>query len=167
MDHTAHTVDLLRFLLRDEIEQAYCGRGPQILGNEVEEDVLGIFNLRRSAIAMQTHDSFLVAPTPISLELYGNSGTLIVYDAWRSDRPSELWLHRHGQQTHIPTAATNAFFATAQAFVGAVRTQGAPLASGADGVNNLAILHAAALSLARGQRVPVALPMRRATDRAY
>jgi 1,5-anhydro-D-fructose reductase (1,5-anhydro-D-mannitol-forming) len=172
LDRTAHTVDLLRFLLRDEIEQAYCGRGQQILGDEVEEEVLGIFNLRRSGLAIQTHDSFLVAPTPICVELYGNMGTLTVYDGWRSDRPSELWLHRHGQPTQIPTATTNTatnnvFFAAVQAFVRAVRTQGAPLASGADGVNNLAILHAAQTSLARGQRVPVALPMRRATDRAF
>lgn len=172
IDHTAHTVDLLRFLLRDELEQAYCGRGPQLLGhegeeNKVEEDVVGIFNMRRNAIPIQTHDSFLVAPTPISVEFYGNLGTLTVYDGWRRDRPSELWLHRHGQSTQITTAPTDPYFASVQAFVQAVRTQGAPLAGGADGVNNLAILHAAATSLARGQRVPVALPMRRATDRAF
>jgi 1,5-anhydro-D-fructose reductase (1,5-anhydro-D-mannitol-forming) len=167
LDRTAHTVDLLRFLLRDEIENAYCASAQQFLGDYVEEDVISIFAMRRNNIAIQTHDSFVVTPTPLSIELYGNSGTLTVYDCWRSDRPSELWLYRHGQSTLIPTEKSDPFLASLQAFVRAVRTQGAPLASGADGVNNLAILRAAQISLGRNQRIPVALPMRRATDRAY
>ena len=128
--------------------------------------------MRRTSIAIQTHDSFVIPPVPVSIEFYGNAGTLTVYDCWRADRATELWLHRHGQSTRVPTAASgrqgHAFLASLQAYVQAVRTQGAPLAGGADGVNNMAILHAARnLSLGRGQRIPVALPMRRATDRAY
>lgn len=165
-DHTAHTVDLLRFLLRDEIEQAYCASTQQFLGDEVEEDLLAIFNMRRSKIAIQTHDSFLVAPSAISVEIFGNMGRLTAYDCWQADRPSELWLHRHGQPTRVPTTASAPFFAAVQAFTNAVRTHGAPLAGGADGVNNLAILDAMRHSLQRGQRVDVALPMRRATDRS-
>lgn len=171
IDRTAHTVDMLRFLLRDEIEQAYSASTQQFLGDHVEEDVLSLFTLRRSGIAIQTHDSFVIPPVPISIEFYGNSGTLTAYDCWRNDRPSELWLHRHGQSTRVTAAPeddkNHSFFVSIQAFVKAVRTQGAPLAGGADGVNNMAILHAATVSLARGQRIPVALPMRRATDRAY
>jgi 1,5-anhydro-D-fructose reductase (1,5-anhydro-D-mannitol-forming) len=167
LDRTAHSADLLRFLLRDEIKHVYCASAQQFLGEHVEEDVLSIFNMRRSGVAIHSHDSFVVNYTPISLEFYGNMGTLIVYDGWRADRTTELWLSRHGQSTRVSTATTDPFFATVQAFVQAVRTQGAPLAGGADGVNNLAILHAAQLSIGRGQRIPVALPMRRATDRAF
>lgn len=166
LDRTAHTVDLLRFLLRDEVENAYSVNTQQFLSDEVEEDVLSIFKMRRNNIAIQTHDSFVVASVPISIELYGNAGTLTVYDCWRDDLPSELWLHRHGQSTQIPTANTSPFLASLQAFAQAIRTHGAPFAGGADGVNNLAILHAAHVSLGRGQRIPVALPMRRAIDRA-
>ena len=166
IDRTAHSVDLLRFLLRDEIATAYCASTQQFLGDEVEEDVISIFNMRRTKITMQTHDSFVVSHLPIAVEFYGSTGTLTAYDVWRNDCASELWLRRHGQGTQIPTTTVDPMLATIQAFVDAVRTQGAPLAGGADGVNNLAILHAAQLSTTRGQRVPVALPMRRATDRS-
>ena len=167
LDRTAHTVDLLRYLLRDEVEQVYSATNQRFLGNEVEEDVVSIFTMRRHKIAVQTHDSFTVAHTAIGVEFYGSTGTLTVYDCWRGDRPSELWLHRHQQSTLVPAAPTSPFTATLQAFVQAVRTQGAPLAGGPDGVNNLAVLHAAQLSIGRGRRVAVDLPMRRATDRAY
>ena len=166
-DRTAHTVDLLRFLLRDEIEQAYCASTQQFLGDQVEEDLLGIYTMRRSGVAIQTHDSFLVPHAPLSLEFYGSTGRLTAYDCWQTDRPSELWLHRHGQPTRVPAAPIDRFFAAIKAFVQSVRTQGAPLAGGADAVNNLAILEAARDSIRRGQRVTVSLPMRRATDRAY
>lgn len=167
LDRTARTVDLLRFLLRDEIETVYSTSAQQFLGDQVEEDVISIFTMRRSGVTLQTHDSFVVAHTPISMEFYGSRGILTVYDGWHSDRASELWLHRHGQSTKVPTATTSPFLASVQAFTEAVRTQGAPLAGGADAVNNLAILNAARLSMGRGQRTAVALPMRRATDRAF
>ncbi len=184
LDRTAHTVDLLRFLLRDEIEHVYSTSNQQILGDEVEEDVVSIFGLRRNGIVIQTHDSFIVSHPPIGLEFYGSAGTMTVNDCWRSDRPSALWLHRHGQSTLVPTVptstvpvstiptivptmTTNPFLASVQAFARAVRTQGAPLVGGADGVNNLAILHAAQVAIARHQRVAVTLPMRHATDRAF
>ena len=103
---------------------------------------------------------------PTSVELNGSTGALVVRHCWRADQPSELWRHRHGQTSPIPVATTDPFFATVQAFVQAVRTHGAPLAGGSDGVNNLAILQAAQLSLGRNQRIPVALPMRPVVDRA-
>ncbi|MCC6454072.1 MAG: Gfo/Idh/MocA family oxidoreductase [Caldilineaceae bacterium] len=166
LDRTAHTVDLLRFLLRDEIGTVYSVSTQQLLGNEVEEDLLSILNLRRNRLLVQTHDSFIVAHTAAAVEFYGSTGTLTVNHCWHSHHPSELWLQRHGHSTLVPTTHKAPFLAAVQAFVQAVRTQSAPLAGGADGVNNLAILQAAQTSLERGQRVPVALPMRRATDRA-
>lgn len=167
LDRTAHTADLLRFVLRDEIEAVYSAGTQQILGNEVEEDLISHFHLRRHRLAVQAHDSFLVASLPTSIEFYGNSGTLTVYDCWRNDRASELWLHRHNQSTQVPTQTAEPFHASLHAFVQAVRTQGSPPASGADGVNNLAILQAARHSMQRSQRVAINLPMRRANDRSY
>lgn len=167
LDRTAHSVDLLRYVLRDEVDSVYSATAMQFLGDQVEEDVLSIMQMRRSNIAVQCHDSFVVAHTAAGIEVYGNSGTLTVYDCWRADQPSELWLTRHGRSTCVLAAPEDSFLITLQAFVEAVRTQGAPLAGGADGVNNLAVLHAAQQSLARHQRTPVMLPMRRATDRAF
>lgn len=166
LDRTAHTVDLLRFLLRDEVETVYSVSTQMVLGDKVEEDVISLFTMRRSGLVMQAHDSFIVGYTPAAVEFYGSTGIMTVNHCWRNDRTSELWLQRHGQTTSVPLTAITPFFAAVQAFVQAVRTQGAPLAGGSDGVNNLAILHAAQLSLGRGQRIPVALPMRGTVDRA-
>jgi 1,5-anhydro-D-fructose reductase (1,5-anhydro-D-mannitol-forming) len=167
LDHTAHTVDLVRFVMRDEIDAIYSTSTQQFLGREVEEDVLSILHLRRHRIALHAHDSFLLAPAPVSVEIYGNAGTLTLYDGWRAGQPGELWLHRHGQNTRVPTPSIDPFLASLHSFVNGLRTGGAPLAGGADGVNNLAILQAAQQSIMRQQRAAVHLPMRRATDRAF
>jgi 1,5-anhydro-D-fructose reductase (1,5-anhydro-D-mannitol-forming) len=166
LDRMAHSVDILRFLLHDDVTTVYTAAAPPILSNAVEpeatveEDVVSILTLRDSSMLVQSHDSFLGGHTPTSVEIAGSRGTLLARHVWNDDAPGELWLHRHGQTTAIPLPAANPFAVALHRFTEAVRTQGAPLAGGPDAVAALAVIEAAQLSLARRQRIGVTQPLR-------
>ncbi len=168
VDRMAHSVDILRFLLHDDVDTVYAAAAPTVLHDAaaadtaVEEDVVSILTLRDSRLIVQSHDSFLGGHTPTSIEFSGSRGTLLARHVWSDDAPSELWLHRHGQTTNIPLPDhSHSPFANAlYSFTQAVRTQGAPLSGGPDAVASLVAIHAAQLSLTRHQRVQVTQPLR-------
>jgi 1,5-anhydro-D-fructose reductase (1,5-anhydro-D-mannitol-forming) len=164
LDRTAFSADLLRFLLRDEVAAMHSLETQRILGTEVEEDVLSHVTLRRSGLVFQLHDSFLIHHLPASVAVVGSTGTLIARHCLTDDTASELLLLRHSKVEAVPLAPTDLREQTLHAFVNAVRTQGAPSATGADGVQSLAASLAADASLRRGQRMPVGTD-RRHTDR--
>jgi 1,5-anhydro-D-fructose reductase (1,5-anhydro-D-mannitol-forming) len=167
LDRLAHTVDLLRFLLRDEVTAIQSISTQQLLGAAVEEDVLSCITLRRSRLAFQLHDSFIVPHMPTSIEVYGSAGALVARNCLADDAPSELLLLRRGQTTSIPLIQTDPYRDAMQIFHQAVRSQDAPLATGADGVQSLAAALAALESIRRGIGVAVAGPSRPVVDRSY
>ncbi|HXF63443.1 MAG TPA: Gfo/Idh/MocA family oxidoreductase [Caldilineaceae bacterium] len=166
LDRLAYSVDLLRFVLRDEIAAIQSISAPQLLGDAVEEDVVSHVMLRRNDIIFQLHDSFLVPHTPTSLEVYGSAGALVARHCLDDEGPSELLLLRHGKGAPIPLAPADPYRESIRRFLDAVRTQGVPLATGADGVQSLAAVLAAQESLRRGVKVALARPERPPVDRS-
>jgi len=166
LDRTLHSLDMLRFLLRDDIADIVAVASPPLLGTVVEEEVRTVVSLRRSGIVATTHDSFLIPHTPTGIEVHGSRGTFVARHCWVDEPPSELWLLRHGGSQSIPVLQTNIALAVAQRFVDAVRGQGAPAAVGADGVYSLAAVLTAAESIRRGQRLPVNVNQRAMPDRS-
>ena len=166
LDQSLHTIDLLRYLLRDEVSEVYCHSSALLLGDEVEEDVVSQLTWRRSGIVLQTHDSYVVPHAPTSIEFYGSTGTLLARHCFDDDQLSELWLHRHGHVTPIPLQPSVNYEGAIQAFAAAVRGEGAPLAGGADGVAGLSIISAAQESIRRAHHIPVAQPTRTLIDRS-
>jgi 1,5-anhydro-D-fructose reductase (1,5-anhydro-D-mannitol-forming) len=164
LDRTAHTVDVLRYLLRDEVAAIHSQATTQLLGDVVEEDVLSTVTFRRSTLVFQLHDSFLIPHAPTTLEIYGSSGTLVARHCFVDEPASELVLLRHSQTLPVPLIQTDPWRDTVQMFLNAIRTQAAPLATGADGVLSLASALAAQESLRRGYRM--ALPSRPLVDRS-
>jgi 1,5-anhydro-D-fructose reductase (1,5-anhydro-D-mannitol-forming) len=166
LDRTLHSLDMLRFLLRDDVAEIFAAGSPPLLGTAVEEDVRTVVTLRRTGIVAATHDSFIVPHAPTSVEVHGSRGTLIVRHCWVDEPPSELWLLRHSAGQAIPLPAADVARDVVRRFVDAVRRQTAPLAGGADGVHSLAAVLTAAESLRRGQRLPVAVNPRVVIDRS-
>ncbi len=155
LDRTLHSLDMLRFLLRDDIADIFAAASPRLLGDAVEEDVRTVVTLRRSGLAAAAHDSFVIPHTPTSVEVHGSRGTLVARHCWVDAPPGELWLLRHGGSEAVPLPPADVALAAAQRFVDAVRVGSAPLAGGADGVHSLAAVLTAAESIRRGQRLPV------------
>jgi 1,5-anhydro-D-fructose reductase (1,5-anhydro-D-mannitol-forming) len=164
LDRLAHSADLLRYLVRDEIIAVQSAGAQQILGSQVEEDVVSHVTLRRGGVVFQLHDSFILPHTPSSVELYGSAGVLVARHCLVDDWPSELWLLRHGQSTPVPVVQTDPYSESFHLFLNAVRTQATPLATGNDGVQSLTIAWAAQESLHRSQRVTVPVQLRPPID---
>jgi 1,5-anhydro-D-fructose reductase (1,5-anhydro-D-mannitol-forming) len=178
-DRTLHSVDLVRYLLRDEAAAIHSLSTQHILGGEdgkgneggaiaeaVDEDVVSHLVLRRSGLVFQLHDSFLVPHTPTTVEIHGSAGTLVARHCLVDDYPSELHLIRHGQSSPLPLFSIDLYQRAMQLFAEAVRGRGMPLATGTDGVQSLAIVLAAQEAIRRKRQITLTPATRSLTDRA-
>ncbi len=149
-DRAIHSLDLLRFLLGDEIAEVTAVHAQQILGEQaatslvapVEEDVLSIVRMVQRNVTFQLHDSLVIPHHPTSIELYGTTGTLIARGVFDEADDSELRLLHNQQYTIKPLALINAYWQLIYDFNAAVREQrllpATPrLATAADGIKSL------------------------------
>lgn len=161
LDRSTHDVDLLRYLLDDEIAEVQAAESLRIFGQGraagAEEDVYLLLSLARSRVIIHTHDSFLLPHAESRIELYGAHGSLLAPD-WNSAGATRLRLLRNRQAREYTLPDHNPYTAAANAFAAAVRGEGVPLADGAAGIQSLAVALAAAESLKR--RRPVRLASR-------
>jgi 1,5-anhydro-D-fructose reductase (1,5-anhydro-D-mannitol-forming) len=153
LDRTIHTLDSLRYLLRDDVDQVFCSEGKKVLGDSVEEEVLGHIILRRTKLIFQFHDSYLLPHLPTRLELTGSNGALVAHHLFVDNMPDELYLFRHGHVTQVPLQPVNPFIVSVTRFLEAVRQEGSPLATGLDGIASLRATLAAAASLRVGHAI--------------
>jgi 1,5-anhydro-D-fructose reductase (1,5-anhydro-D-mannitol-forming) len=166
LDRTIHDIDLLRWLLADEIDMVSAMAGKPFLAEEgkevVEEEVLAALRMRRSGVAVQIHDSFATLHQHSTLEVYGTGGTLIAYRWWGDWRSSELILVRNDEVINLPLDLVNPYQRVVAAFNEAVRKRNygyrpsALLATAAEGAHNLQIALRMSEALHSGQtlRIP-------------
>lgn len=150
ISQTIHTIDLLRYLLRDEVTTLFAQQTAPILSDadsSVEEDVLTTVQMQRTRVALQLHDSFFIPHQPSLLELYGSMAVLqVLY--WSDDqRESRLLLWRNGQAETIAVAPHRPDWWSIYHFNAAVRTGAPLLATAEDGRRGLAAILAAQQSL--------------------
>jgi 1,5-anhydro-D-fructose reductase (1,5-anhydro-D-mannitol-forming) len=148
---TVHALDLLPYLLNDEIATIYASGTQRMLGEgenaAPDEDVQTLVTLRHSRITIQLHDSFLIPHLPTLLELYGSRGTLQVHHWADRTRASRLVLvENHGSQP-LPIPPGDADQQLIATFGHAVRQQlhghAALTSLVASGINGLQSLQAA------------------------
>jgi 1,5-anhydro-D-fructose reductase (1,5-anhydro-D-mannitol-forming) len=156
---SSHSLDLLRFLLQDEVAELAAVSGQRLLGELVEEDVLTRVRMARSGALFHLHDSFIVPHNRSSIEIYGDIGTLIAYHCLPEEPAGELLLLRNQQLTPLPISAIDPYWQVVYAFQQAVRNNGQPLASGQDGLRSLQLAQAVQESVQKGSTV--ALPHQR------
>lgn len=145
-DRTIHSLDLLRFLLADEIAEVTAISAPSTLSERtelenskpVEEDVQTTVRLARQPVLCQVHDSFLIPHCPTSVEVYGTTGALVAYGVLTDEVQRELHIWRSGQFTSVPSAAINPYWLTLYHFNAAIHSAAPPLATAEDGVTSLA-----------------------------
>lgn len=120
---TYHAVDLLCFLLQDEVATIYATGSQQILGNTpsvaiasppanprpqaVEEEVHSLITLRRHRFTVQLHDAFFIPHLPSLFEIYGSQGTLQL-EQWADPTiESKLWFLRSGFSERMDVLSDN------------------------------------------------------------
>jgi 1,5-anhydro-D-fructose reductase (1,5-anhydro-D-mannitol-forming) len=158
-DRTIHDIDLLRFLLNDEIATVYGLSTQPILSeankHQVEENVLAQIQMRRHGVTFQVHDSYFIGHQPTSIELYGSQGTFRIFHWFGVTAESQLWLHQHSRSEQLSIPNINPYWQMVYLFNSAVRNHTPLLAQANDGVAGLA----AALQLHKSIRDKVAVPL--------
>jgi 1,5-anhydro-D-fructose reductase (1,5-anhydro-D-mannitol-forming) len=144
LDVTVHDVDVIRFLLADEVDEVTAFTASQGLGKAgIEDAVMGVLRMRRGQL-VSFHDAYTVPHAGTGIELHGTSGSLIGRDIVMPDPVGKLLLRRLDdvEEVDIPDRWP-IYERTISRFNAAVRGDGTPLATGDDGVASLAVALAA------------------------
>jgi 1,5-anhydro-D-fructose reductase (1,5-anhydro-D-mannitol-forming) len=154
LELTVHDVDLLRFLLQDEVTEVTAFVAPLASDTVGVEDTLaGVLRFQRGALAT-FHDSLVVPFSHTSLSIHGDAGALYIDDAMADDPVARLTLTDSGGSHEIPTSTTQGLYdGVVAAFTAAVRGSGQLAATAEDGLRAVAIATAAKQASALGQAV--------------
>lgn len=155
MDITVHDADTLRFVLDDEPVEVtamvqHAGLGEGI----IEDGVMGVVRFRSGLVA-QFHDAFTTRYATTGFEVHGTEGSLIARDCMTQKPIGEVILRTAAGEEALPLDDDNLYARALRAFHAAMRGEGAPAASGIDGVRSMAVAVAALESAASGGTVPV------------
>jgi 1,5-anhydro-D-fructose reductase (1,5-anhydro-D-mannitol-forming) len=155
LDITVHDADTLRFVLGAEpVSAVALGTGGQLAKGGLEDAVMAVLEFDNGVLA-QLHDGFTTQFAGTGLEVHGSEGSLFAKDVMTQRPVGEIVLRNaQGEQT-IPLEHENLYVRALRAFHQAVRGEGAPAASGEDGVRSLATALAVQQACRSGQRTPI------------
>ncbi|MED4750299.1 Gfo/Idh/MocA family oxidoreductase [Brevibacillus choshinensis] len=156
-----HKVDLLRFLLDDEISEvsAYAGaldkKDEQGKAIEVYDNMVCILRTASGAIGTASFSWSYYGDEDNSTILYGEKGVMKIFA--NPDADIEI-IKSSGERKHYKVGAiqTNEYQTNSgviDAFVESIRFQGKPVVTGEDGVRALEIIQAAVESAENGKSV--------------
>ncbi|MDK1387413.1 Gfo/Idh/MocA family oxidoreductase [Sinorhizobium sp. 8-89] len=152
LDITVHDADTLRFILNDDPIEAVAISHSAGMGKEgLEDGVMGVLRFRSGVIA-QFHDAFTTKYAETGLEVHGTEGSLIGRNVMTQRPIGTVVLRNEEGESELPLDHRNLYETALTAFHAAVEGNGAPSATGEDGVWSLAagiaVLKAAATGMA-------------------
>ena len=151
LDITVHDADTLRFILDAEPIEAVALtqlRGP------VEDGVMAVLRFDNGVLA-QLHDAFNVAHAGTGIEIHGSAGSIVGRNVMTQRPVGEVWLRTASGERAVPLEPHNLYVHSLARFNAAVRGEGAPAATGEDGLRSLAAALAVVEASRTGQRTPV------------
>ena len=105
----------------------------------------------------QTHDAFCVPFPGTSMEIHGDRGAITIRDAMTQETPGTVTLHSEaGDESIDVDCSADLYSINVAAFSAAIRGEGRPTATGADGVRALQVGLAAETSLSTGAVIDIA-----------
>jgi 1,5-anhydro-D-fructose reductase (1,5-anhydro-D-mannitol-forming) len=155
MDITVHDSDTLRFVIGDEPEAVTAFVQRAGMGTEaIEDGVMGVVRFRSGLLA-HFHDAFTCRYARTAFEVHGSEGSLFGLDCM-TQRPIGTVSLRNAQgETFLPLDRENLYERSVLAFHAAIRGEGAPSATGEDGVRSMATALAALESAHSGREAKV------------
>ena len=104
----------------------------------------------------QTHDAFTVPYPGTSMEIHGELGAIVIGDAMTQDTPGTVALHTNdGIEPIEVDCSEDLYDINVRAFLAAIRGEGRPTATGADGLGTLQVALAVQESLRTGRVVSI------------
>jgi len=155
LDITVHDADTLRFILGCEpVEAVALSQQAGMAEGGLEDGVMATVRFDNNALA-QLHDAFTVKFAGTGLEIHGSEGSLLGRDVMTQRPVGRVTLRNAQGETDIPLEHENLYARALRAFVGALRGEGAPAATGEDGVRSLATALAVLEASQTGRRTAV------------
>jgi 1,5-anhydro-D-fructose reductase (1,5-anhydro-D-mannitol-forming) len=103
----------------------------------------------------QLHDAFTVKFAGTGLEIHGSEGSLLGRDVMTQRPVGRVTLRNTQGEAEVPLEHENLYARGLRAFVGAIRGEGTPSATGEDGVRSLATALAVLEATRTGHRTAV------------
>ena len=138
LDITVHDADTLRFILGSEPTEAigFSQQSGMAQGG-LEDGVMAVLRFENGTTA-QLHDAFTVKFGGTGLEIHGSEGSIIGRGVMTQHPTGSVTLRNAQGETEFALDHENLYVRGLRAFVGAIRGEGAPAATGEDGVRSLA-----------------------------
>jgi len=155
LDITVHDADTLRFILGSEpVEAVALSQQSGMAKGGLEDGVMAALRFDNGTMA-QLHDAFTVKFAGTGLEIHGSEGSILGRDVM-TQRPIGRVVLRNAQgETDVALDHENLYARALRAFVGAIRGEGAPSATGEDGVRSLATALAVLEASRTGRRTTI------------
>lgn len=155
LDITVHDADTLRFILGAEpVEAVALSQQAGMAEGGLEDGVMAAVRFDNNAVA-QLHDAFTVKFAGTGLEIHGSEGSILGRDVMTQRPVGRVTLRNAQGETDVPFDHENLYARALRAFVGAIRGEGAPSATGEDGVRSLATALAVLETSQTGRRTAV------------
>jgi 1,5-anhydro-D-fructose reductase (1,5-anhydro-D-mannitol-forming) len=155
LDITVHDADALRFVLDDEPEAvAAISQGAGMAKSGLEDALMTAAKFRSGLIA-QTHEAFTAKYAETGFEVHGTEGSLTGRNVMTQRPIGTLTLRDGAGERAIEFDRTGLYDRAIGAFHKAIRGEGAPAATGEDGVHSLAFALAALESARTGRLIDI------------
>ena len=155
MDITVHDADTLRFVLGEEPQSVIAMVQHSGLGEgEIEDGVMGTIRFRSGLLA-QFHDAFTTGFAKTGFEVHGAAGSLIGADCMTQKPAGTVLLRTAAGEEWLNLDHENLYQRSVRAFQSAIRGEGAPAASGEDGVRSMAVALAALEAAKSGRETSI------------
>ncbi|MDF2760798.1 MAG: afr [Thermomicrobiales bacterium] len=156
LDITVHDADTLRFALADEVAEVTAMAANHGMGRAgLEDAVMGVMRFRNGVIA-QFHDAFTAPHAVTGFEVLGTEGSLYGRDVMTQRPVGTVTMRREGKEEEVPVNHENLYERSVGCFNAAIRGEGEPAATGADGVQSLAVALAVREAAETGHTVRLA-----------
>ena len=155
LDITVHDADTLRFILGSEpVEAVALSQQAGMAEAGLEDGVMAAVRFDNNVLA-QLHDAFTVKFAGTGLEIHGSEGSILGRDVMTQRPVGRATLRNAQGETDVPLDHENLYARALRAFVGAIRGEGAPSATGEDGVRSLATALAVLEASQTGRRTAI------------
>ena len=155
LDIVVHDADTLRFVLDDDpVEVVALAQSAGMATAGLEDGVMGVIRFKSGVIA-QCHDAFTIGYTGTGFEVHGSEGSLIARDVMTQKPIGTVILRNEAGEEALTFDREDLYVHSLGLFHAAVRGEGAPSATGEDGLWSLATALAFVESARMGRAVAV------------
>jgi 1,5-anhydro-D-fructose reductase (1,5-anhydro-D-mannitol-forming) len=159
LDITVHDVDTLRFILGAEpLEAVGMPHSAAMASAGLEDGVMAVLRFDNGVLA-QVHDAFTVKHADTGIEIHGDQGSIVGRNVMTQRPVGTVALRTADGERAIAIDHENLYMRGVASFCAAIRGEGAPAATGEDGVRSLAAALAVVDACRTGAATRVANPL--------